>query len=89
MEKDKMKQIILGIYARQINLQDALDLICEFMIQTKGSVNQTILQHLCNQHDPIAAQMLQQAVEVSRQYFEPEVTITKVFKKDGTFLYAF
>lgn len=90
MEKEKMKEVILGIYAGKVSMEDALNLVCEFMVKTQGSVNQKILQHISNQHDPIAMQMLQRAVEVSKQHFEStEVTITRVFKKDGTFIYAF
>jgi hypothetical protein len=90
MTKDKIRETILSIYSGQVKLEDAIELVCEFMIRTKGSVNQQVLQYITNQHDPFAMQMFQHALNTSKVYFEAmDVTITRVFKKDGSFLYAF
>ena len=90
MDKDKIQKTVLSIYSGNVNLQDAIELVCEYMIKTKGSVRQELLQYITNQHDPFAMQMFQQALNTSKVYFEAtEVTITRVFNKDGTFLYAF
>ena len=60
------------------------------MSETKGVVNQTLLQFMCNQTNPISIQMLQRAVEVAKDYFEnTRVIITRVLKADSTFIYAF
>jgi lipopolysaccharide biosynthesis regulator YciM len=90
MDTERMKKIILEIYTGQVNMQDAVDLTAEYMSETKGTVNQTLLQFMCNQTNPVSMQMLQRAVEVSKEYFEnTRVIITKVLKADGTFMYAF
>jgi hypothetical protein len=90
MDNERMKKIILEMYTGQVNMQDAVDLISEYMIETKGQINTQVLQHITNQMDPFAMQMMQKAVEVSKQYFEAtRVTITRVMKPDGTFIYAF
>lgn len=90
MDNERMKKIILEIYSGQINMQDAIDLVTEYMSETKGTVNQTLLHFLCNQTNPVSIQMLQRAVEVSKEYFEnTRVIITRVLKADGTFIYAF
>lgn len=90
MDQERLKKIILEIYTGQINMQDAVDLVCEYMIETKGSVNQALLQHMTNQMDPFAMQMFQTAVDVSKKYFEAtKVTITRVMYTDGRLIYAF
>jgi hypothetical protein len=90
MEEERLKKIILEIYTGQVNLQDAVDLVCEYMIKTKGSINQPLLQYITNQMDPFAMQMFQTAVDVSKKYFEATtVTITRVMYTDGRFIYAF
>lgn len=90
MDNERIKKIILEMYTGQINMQDAVDLITEYMLEKKGSVNQQVLQYIVNQANPFAAQMLQQAVEIAKNHFEStRVMITRVSKADGTFLYAF
>jgi hypothetical protein len=90
MDNERLKSTILSIYSGQVDLQSAIDMVCEYMVKTKGEVNQPLLQYITNQYDPFAMQMFQHALNVAKVYFEATtVTITKVFKKDGTFMYAF
>ena len=90
MDNERIKKIILEIYTGQVNMQDAVDLVTEYMSETKGVVNQTLLQFMCNQTNPISIQMLQRAVEVAKDYFEnTRVIITRVLTADSTFIYAF
>lgn len=90
MDNERMKKIILETYTGQINMQDAVDLVSEYMIEKKGEVNVQVLQYITNQMDPFAMQMFQRAIEVAKTHFEAtRVTITRVSKSDGTFIYAF
>lgn len=90
MDNERMKKIILETYTGQVNMQDAVDLVSEYMIEKKGEVNVQVLQHITNQMDPFAMQMFQRAIEVAKAYFEAtRVTVTRVSKLDGTFIYAF
>jgi hypothetical protein len=54
MDNERMKKIILEMYTGQVNMQDAVDLVSEYMIETKGEVNVKVLQHITNQMDPFA-----------------------------------
>ena len=90
MDNERMKKIILETYTGQVNMQDAVDLVSEYMIEKKGEVNVQVLQHITNQMDPFAMQMFQRAIEVAKGYFEAtRVIVTRVSKLDGTFIYAF
>lgn len=83
MELDRMKNIIVSGYKGQVQMQDAIDLIIEYMTDTRGSVHQPVLDFICQQGNPISMQMLQRAFEISMQYFEnTKVIITKLYSKD-------
>jgi hypothetical protein len=38
MDNERIKKIILEMYTGQVNMQDAVDLITEYMKEKKGSV---------------------------------------------------
>jgi len=85
-----MKQIILNIYAGQISMTDAHELLTEYMVEVKGSVNNELLQYLTGAQDPIRMQMLQSAVETCKTYFESmRGCITKVYDKNNQLIKVF
>lgn len=90
MEPERMKQIILNIYGGQVNMTDVHEMLAEYMVATRGSVNQALLQYLTETQDPIRMQMLQSAVEVCKTYFEATYgCITKVYDKNNQLLKVF
>jgi hypothetical protein len=83
MELDRMKDIIVTAYKGQAQMQDAIDLVSEFMIDTRGSIHQPLMDFMLQHSNPISMQMLQRAFEISMQYFEnTKVVITKLYSKD-------
>ena len=87
MELDRMKNIIVSGYKGQVQMQDAIDLITEYMTDTRGSIYQPLMDFMLQQGNPISMQMLQRAFEISMQYFEnTKVIITKLYSKDSVML---
>lgn len=84
MENEKLKQIIVSAYSGQVNMQDAIDLCIEFMVDTKGTVNQELIAFMTSHMNPIAMQMLTSAVDVAIKHFSAtRVCITKLLDKQG------
>jgi hypothetical protein len=87
MELDRMKNIIVSGYKGQVQMQDAVDLITEYMIDTRGNIHQPLMDFMLQQGNPISMQMLQRAFEISMQYFEnTKIIITKLYSKDSVML---
>ena len=87
MELERMKGIIVTAYKGQAQMQDVIDLVTEYMIDTRGSIHQPLLDFMLQQGNPISMQMLQRAFEISMQYFEnTKIVITKLYSKDSVLL---
>lgn len=91
MEAERLKQIILNVYSGHIGMQDVADLLSLYMERTRGTVHTDLLQYLVsNPGDPIRMQMLQNAVEVCKEYFQAkEVCITRVYDKNNNLIKVF
>jgi hypothetical protein len=84
MENERLKQIIINAYSGQVNMQDAIDLCIEFMVETKGTVNQELVAFMSSHTNPIGMQMLTSAVDVAIKYFSASrICITKLLDKQG------